>query len=186
MSDVDFERAQTDIEDELDSYYEEEVTDDEAMEVRAREIASKNNQGDQKQNVDEDDEDSDMGFYMPTVIAKNKPDSAEKDKSNREKTTTGGAAHGIKADQLPKITKIVRRKRKRATNSGRRPPARADLKSNSPSKLVLGNQDNRKSYTMSDDAAGAMKLSNPTSGPQMLIGESTFSASNMKASAAQQ
>lgn len=43
MSDVDFERAQTDIEDELDSYYEEEVTDDEAMEVRAREIASKNN-----------------------------------------------------------------------------------------------------------------------------------------------
>ena len=39
---------------------------------------------------------------------------------------------------------------------------------------------------MSDDAAAAMKLSNPTSGPQMLIGESTFSASNMKASAAQQ
>ena len=34
MSDVDFERAQTDIEDELDGeseYYEEEVTDEEAM-----------------------------------------------------------------------------------------------------------------------------------------------------------
>ena len=88
MSDVDFERAQTDIEDELDGdseYYEEEVTDEEAMQARARDNANK-----------DDDEDSDMGFYMPTVIAKNKPDSAEKEKHKASKN-----------DQLPKITKKV-------------------------------------------------------------------------------
>ena len=123
MSDVDFERAQTDIEDELDGeseYYEEEVTDEEAMQARARENATK-----------DEDEDSDMGFYMPTVIAKNKPDSAEKEKPKASKTN----------DQLPKITKKVKKKRKRATNSGRRPPARghnAALKNSSPTKLVLG------------------------------------------------
>lgn len=58
LSEADFERANTDIEDNDDeSYYvEEEVTDEEAM--------SKQKQD--NDNVDSDD--SDMGFYMPSII----------------------------------------------------------------------------------------------------------------------
>ena len=62
MSEADFERANTDVEDEVESseYYEEEVTDEEAMALAAKE------RGD----ADTDDS-GDLGFYMPTVIAKN-------------------------------------------------------------------------------------------------------------------
>jgi hypothetical protein len=60
LSEGDFERANTDIEDEVESseYYEEEVTDHEAMAKAAKELKG-----------DEDTEDSDLGFYMPTVMA---------------------------------------------------------------------------------------------------------------------
>lgn len=78
MSEADFERANTDGEDALESsdYYEEEVTDDEAMAAL---------------NKDADTDDSDIGFYMPTVIAK---------KSGESKKTTP-----------KKIMKKVRRKK---------------------------------------------------------------------------
>lgn len=61
MSEADFERANTDVEDEVESsdYYEEEVTDEEAMAAAAK-----------ARGEDGDTDDSDMGFYMPTVLAK--------------------------------------------------------------------------------------------------------------------
>jgi hypothetical protein len=63
LSEGDFERANTDVEDEnLTEYYEEEVTDDEAMAQAAKA------RGDQ-----ETDDSGDLGFYMPTVLAKNSP-----------------------------------------------------------------------------------------------------------------
>ena len=69
MSDVDFERANTDIEDNEDdqSYYvEEDVTDDEAMEKQRQEL-KKQKAADQS---DGDTDDSDVGFYMPSIMAK--------------------------------------------------------------------------------------------------------------------
>jgi hypothetical protein len=56
MSEGDFERAATDVE-ESSEYYEEIVTDEEAMRAAAK----------QRANSDSDDDD-DMGFYMPTVM----------------------------------------------------------------------------------------------------------------------
>ena len=95
MSEVDFERANTDIEDNEDeqSYYvEEEVTDEEAMELQRKEL--KRSQG-----LDESD-DSDFGGYMPSIL--NKGDSSEKKKPT-------------------KITKKVRTKKKK-TSSTKKPP----------------------------------------------------------------
>ena len=67
MSEADFERANTDVEDnESSDYYEEEVTDEEAM---------KKAELDRTQDEDDkDSDDSDLGFYMPSVIAKTKKD----------------------------------------------------------------------------------------------------------------
>lgn len=60
MSEADFERA-TDVEDENEEsseFIEDEVTDEEAMAIAAQDRG------------DQDTDDSDLGFYMPTVIAK--------------------------------------------------------------------------------------------------------------------
>lgn len=62
MSEGDFERAHTDIEESSD-YYDEVVTDEEAMAAAARERG------------DPETEDSgDMGFYMPTVLSGKSPE----------------------------------------------------------------------------------------------------------------
>mmetsp|Transcript_73 Transcript_73/g.138 ORF Transcript_73/g.138 Transcript_73/m.138 type:complete len:100 (+) Transcript_73:1606-1905(+) len=92
MSDVDFERANTDIEDNEDeqSYYvEEEITDDEAMEKQRQELR-KNSGGE-----DGDTDDSDIGFYMPSILAKNgetppqaKPTKITKKVKTKKKKTT--------------------------------------------------------------------------------------------------
>ena len=72
LSDVDFERANTDIEDNDDdqSYYiEEEVTDEEAMEKQRKELG---------EDGDEDDSDDSIGGYMPSIIAKGSSSSPAK------------------------------------------------------------------------------------------------------------
>lgn len=94
LSEADFERANTDIEDNDDeSYYEEEeVTDEEAMEKQKKENAT-------------DSDDSDMGFYMPSIIQK-----------------TGDTPPRSKKQE--KITKKVSKKKKKTTSS-KKPPRRA-------------------------------------------------------------
>ena len=69
LSEADFERANTDIEDNDDdvSYYiEEEVTDEEAMEKQKQDLKVSQKADD----PDADSDDSDMGFYMPSIISK--------------------------------------------------------------------------------------------------------------------
>ena len=97
LSDADFERANTDIEDNDDdqSYYvEEEVTDEEAMAQQKKDLG-----------LDDEDDDSDesMGGYMPSML--------------------GGSS--TPAKQKPKkITKKIRVKKKK-TVSGKKPPRQA-------------------------------------------------------------
>ena len=97
LSEADFERANTDVEDnETDSYYiEEEVTDEEAM----RQETAVNASADAEDANDSDD--SDLGFYMPTVISKSKPSPDKKAKPT-------------------KITKTIRTKKKKSSN--KKPP----------------------------------------------------------------
>ena len=89
MSEGDFERANTDVEDDTQTeYYEEEVTDNEAMALAA------------KARADPDTEDSgDLGFYMPTLMAKSSPSRPP----------------------VQKITKKVRRKKIKPTKSSAKP-----------------------------------------------------------------
>lgn len=105
LSDVDFERAVTDIEDEAEddqSYYvEEEVTDEEAMEKQKQDL--KKEKGDDD---DGDSDDSDMGFYMPSIIAKTGSSPSKKDSSK---------------PKLEKITKTIRVKKKKPSTS-KKPP----------------------------------------------------------------
>ena len=59
-SEVDFDRADTDIEDDKTSYYEEEVTDEEAMQKQREELG-----------IEDDSNDSDIsGGYMPSIVQK--------------------------------------------------------------------------------------------------------------------
>lgn len=99
MSEADFERANTDIEDNDDdqSYYvEEEVTDEEAMEKQKKELKDSQKADD----PDADSDDSDMGFYMPSIISKDPKPKPQK------------------------ITKKIRVKKKKVT-SGKKPPRQA-------------------------------------------------------------
>ena len=75
-----------------------------------------------------------MGFYMPTVISKTK-----------------SATPGKTSARPAKITKVVKTKKKKTSNKKR--PPRAQVKVPSPGKPVLSDN-NRKSYTMSNDNAG--------------------------------
>ena len=103
MSEADFERANTDIEDNDDdqSYYvEEEVTDEEAMEKQRKELKASQKDDD----PDADSDDSDMGFYMPSIISKDKG-SPPKPKPQ-------------------KISKTIRVKKKKVS-TGKKPPRQA-------------------------------------------------------------
>ena len=110
MSDADLERANTDVEDNdmgESSYYEEEVTDEEAM---AKAAAEEKKDSDGEEN---ETEDSDLGFYMPTAIARQGGSTEKKQKKTHQK-----------------ITKIVRLKKEKKQVSGK--PPRRD---NSPGDL---------------------------------------------------
>ena len=150
LSDVDFERAVTDIEDEEDdqSYYiEEEVTDEEAMEKQKADL--KKERGDDE---DEDSDDSDMGFYMPSIIAKTGSSPTKKDSGSKSK--------------LEKITKTIRIKKKKPSSS-KKPPRQGSPplgRQRRPAiNLASDNNINRKSQTMSEEAKNAMQITNPKS-----------------------
>ena len=101
LSDADFERANTDIEDndeDVSYYVEEEVTDEEAMEKQKQELRA-SQKGD---DPDADSDDSDMGFYMPSIIKDKSPPKAKPQK----------------------ITKKIRVKKHKPT-SGKKPPRQA-------------------------------------------------------------
>lgn len=65
MSEADFERQDTDVEDSESYYIEEDVTDDEAMKLQAMNTTQEKEEGD-------DSDDSDFIGYMPTAMAKTK------------------------------------------------------------------------------------------------------------------
>ena len=91
----------------------------------------------QEELKDDGSDDSDLGFYMPTIVSKSKNPSPEKQFGSKPK----------------KITKTVRTKKKK-TNTKRPPKSKSpDIRVPSPGKPVLSDN-NRKSYTMSNDNAG--------------------------------
>ena len=163
LSEADFERANTDVEDNQTEsyYYEEEVTDDEAMKQHALNVSVED-----KDEEDKDSNDSDLGFYMPTVISKSKPSPDKKAKP-------------------AKLTKTIRTKKKKTSN--KKPPKsrgaspEIKVKVPSPGKPVLSDNPQRKSYTMSGDhSPQLMQISNPTTVPLMNLGglQGTFSNPN--------
>jgi len=108
MSDVDFERAHTDIDDNTDdaSYYiEEEVTDDEAMDKQKQQLKRSQAGGDEN---DGDTDDSDMGFYMPSIM---KPGGGR-----------GGETPPREQNKPEKIMKKIHTKKKKTLSNKKKPP----------------------------------------------------------------
>lgn len=101
FSEVDFERANSDMDEDDASYYvEEEVTDEEAMEKQRQEIRSQR----EADGEDPDETDDSIG-YMPSLLQKS--GSAQKSKP-----------------KLQKITKKVTVKKKKPTST-KKPPRQA-------------------------------------------------------------
>ena len=138
MSEADFERANTDVEDNVSeyTYYDEVVTDEEAMKEQSNNDLS-------EALKDDDDSDSDFGGYMPSIVTKTKPSPDKKEKQKK-----------------PKLTKTIKAKKKK-TNTKRPPKARAvspNIQVPSQGAPVLSDQ--RKSHTMSADQTPYMQISN--------------------------
>lgn len=99
FSEGDFERANSDLDEDDASYYvEEEVTDEEATEKQKQDIRSQR----EADGEDPDDSDDSVGFYMPSIIAKTSSPGKSKPKAE-------------------KVTKKVRTKKKKTT-SNKKPP----------------------------------------------------------------
>ena len=129
MSEADFERANTDVEDNASeyTYYDEVVTDEEAMKEQSNDLSEALKDG--------DDSDSDFGGYMPSIVTKTRNTPDKKDKPKKEK-----------------ITKTIRTKKKKTTTK-KPPKARVgspniNVPSAGAAPLLT---DQRKSHTMSAD-----------------------------------
>ena len=101
---------------------------------------------------DEDSDDSDMGFYMPSIIAKTGSSPGKKDSGSKPK--------------LEKITKKIRIKKKKPS-SNKKPPRQGSPPLGRQRRPVIAltsdNNINRKSQTMSEEAKNAMQITNPKS-----------------------
>ena len=108
----------------------------------------------QKKDNATDSDDSDMGFYMPSIIQK-----------------TGDTPPRAKKPE--KITKKVSKKKKKTTSS-KKPPRQASPTLGKPQINVAAlrnSTDNiqRKSQTMSEEAKNAMQISNSGAQPFMIL-----------------
>lgn len=157
MSEADFERD-TDVEDEKSeyTYYDEVVTDEEAMKEQSNNDLS-------EALKDDDDSDSDFGGYMPSIVSKTKPSPEKKDKPKKAK-----------------LTKTIKAKKKKTTTK-KPPKARVGSPNiNVPSRGPPLLTDQRKSHTMSADQSPYMQISNPSGSiPGLGVGmQGTFSNPN--------